>query len=112
MRNGTEIMNSIRPPQDGDFCMGVWERTGKFRYYLNHFAWFGNQFPNDTNNGIGDPIGPTRVTETVTLSPDGSHFTGTFTLDAYDTSGNKTTSFTGAIAGTRITTSTKVSDLL
>src|ERR1700733_6240988 len=22
--DGTEIMNSLRPPQDGDFCMGVW----------------------------------------------------------------------------------------
>jgi hypothetical protein len=35
----TEIMNSARPPQDGDFCMGVWEKTGKSRYKLNHIAW-------------------------------------------------------------------------
>ena len=55
----TEIMNSIRPPQDGNFCLGVWEQTGRSNYYLNHFPWFSNQFPNDTNNGIGTPVGPT-----------------------------------------------------
>src|SRR5215469_1269949 len=27
--DGTELMNSARPPQDGDFCMGVWKRSGK-----------------------------------------------------------------------------------
>ena len=25
----TELMNSARPPQDGDFCMGVGKKTGK-----------------------------------------------------------------------------------
>jgi len=24
----TEIMNSARPPQDGNFCLGVWKKTG------------------------------------------------------------------------------------
>jgi hypothetical protein len=65
----TEIMNSVRPPQDGNFCLGVWQQTEKSAFYLNHFAWYANQFPNDTNNGIGDPVGPTRFTEKVTVSP-------------------------------------------
>ena len=108
----TEIMNSVRPPQDGNFCLGVWQQTGKSSFYLNHFAWFANQFPNYTNNGIGDPVGPTRFTERVTVSPDGNHFTGTFTLTAYDTRGNVTITFTGALSGTRITTSTTTGDLL
>ena len=108
----TEIMNSVRPPQDGNFCLGVWKQTGRSSFYLNHFAWFANQFPNATNNGIGDPIGPTRFTEKVTVSPDGKHFTGTFTLTAYDTKGNVTTTFTGALTGTRVTTSTSTGDLL
>jgi hypothetical protein len=30
--DNTEIMNSKRPPQDGDFWMGVWEQTGKSTY--------------------------------------------------------------------------------
>jgi hypothetical protein len=108
----TEIMNSVRPPQDGNFCLGVWQQTGKSKFYLNHFAWYANQFPNDTNNGIGDPVGPTRFTESVTVAPDGNHFTGTFTLTAYDTKGNVAISFTGALSGTRITTATTMGDLL
>jgi hypothetical protein len=108
----TEIMNSIRPPQDGEFCMGVWEKTGIAKYKLNHFAWGGNAFPTDPPTEIGPPTGPTHITETVTLSPDANHFSGTFTLDAYDTSGNIATSFTGVLTATRITINTKVGDLL
>jgi hypothetical protein len=108
----TEIMNSVRPPQDGNFCLGVWKQTGRSSFYLNHFPWFANQFPNNTNNGIGAPTGPTRITEKVNVSSDGQHFTGTFTLTAYDTKGNVMIAFTGALSGTRITTSTTMSDLL
>jgi len=113
-RDGTEIMNSFRPPQDGDFCMGVWEQTGRGTYYLNHYAWFANQYPNATKNGIGDPVGPTHITEKVTLSEDGSHFTGSFTLDAYSTAGTAgpvVQRFTGSISGTRITVATAPSQL-
>ncbi len=108
----TEIMNSVRSPQDGDFCMGVWEQTDRSQYYLNHFAWFGNQFPTDNPSGIGDPQGPTQIQEWVKLSPDGDRFTGTFSLVAYDTSNNILASFTGTLSGTRITTSTKEKDLV
>jgi hypothetical protein len=109
----TEIMNSGRPPQDGDFCMGVWERTDKCNYKLNHFAWGGNEFtPGAPNGFVGDPGGPTHVIESVTLSDDGKRYSGTFTLDAYDTSGKVSTSFTGVITATRITVDTKVADLL
>ena len=109
----TEIMNSVRPPQDGDFCMGVWEQTGRSRYLLNHFAWFANEYPNNTINGIGMPVGPTRFVESVTVSPDGNHFSGTFTLDAYDVTGKiDVQSYTGVITATRITTSTTIGDLV
>lgn len=107
----TEIMNSGRPPQDGDFCMGVWEQTGESAYKLNHFAWGSNAFPNTSSNGIGEPAGPTHIVEEVTLSPGGNHFSGKFTLDAYDSSGN-ITSFTGVVTATRITINTTVGDLL
>jgi hypothetical protein len=56
----------------------------------------------------GPQAGPTHIAEEVTLSPDGDHYTGPFTLDAYDTSGNISTSFTGVITATRITMATKV----
>jgi hypothetical protein len=107
----TEVMNSGRPAQDGDFCMGVWEEVGKCHYKLNHFAWMGN----DTTNapgGIGKPTGPTRIVEDVTVSGDGKHYSGTFTLDAYDTSFNLTAHIVGVIQGTRITIGTTVDDLM
>lgn len=104
--DGTEIMNSGRPPQDGDFCMGVWEKTGWHRFRLNHFAWGGN----DTTNaptGVGNPAGPTHITEKIWLSPDEKSYAGTFVLDATDTSGNNIAHILGTIHATRITVHTK-----
>jgi len=109
--DGTELMNSARPPQDGDFCMGVWKKAGKNTYKLNHFAWFANDTAN-APSGIGNPTGPTRIFEEVSLSPDKMHYTGTFTLDAYDTAGTQIAHIVGVIAGTRITLHTTVPDLL
>ena len=110
-RDKTEIMNSARPPQDGNFCMGVWTKTGKSKYKLNHFAWFGN----DTAyapSGIGNPVGPTQFIQEITLDPGGRHYTGTFTLNAYDTSGNLTAHILGVINATRVTITTTVPELL
>jgi hypothetical protein len=109
--DGTELMNSARPPQDGDFCMGVWKKVGKRTYKLNHFAWLANDTAN-APSGIGNPTGPTRIFEEVILSPDKKHYTGTFTLDAYDTAGTQVAHIVGVIAGTRITLDTTVPDLL
>jgi hypothetical protein len=107
----TEIMNSIRPPQDGQWCMGIWKKSGKNTYTLNHFAWFGNDTAN-APSGIGNPTGPTRFFEEVTLSPDKKHYAGHFTLDAYDTTGTQVAHIIGVINGTRITLDTTVGDLL
>jgi hypothetical protein len=109
--DGTEIMNSSRPAQDGNFCLGVWKKTGKLKYYLNHIPWRGND-PTGGPGGIGNPLGGTQITEQVTLSPDGNSYSGYFTLTAYDTSGNIEVSFTGTLAATRVTTATKITDLL
>lgn len=108
----TEIMNSFRPPQDGNFCLGVWKQTGRRQYYLNHIPWFSNEFPNATNNGIGDPVGPTQITETVMLNPDGNSYSGTFTLRSYAVDGTPGVWFTGVVTATRVTTSTTVPGLL
>ena len=109
--DGTELMNSVRPPQDGQFCMGIWKKTGKDTYKLNDFAWFGNDTAN-APSGIGNPSGPARFFEEVTLSPDKKHYTGTFTLDAYDTAGTQVAHIVGVIVATRITMNTTVPDLL
>jgi hypothetical protein len=106
----TEIMNSARPPQDGNFCLGVWEKTGDRSYYLNHIPWLANDTTN-APSGIGNPSGPTQITERVTLSEDGKSYTGTFTLVAYNLDKTKAVTFTGVLAGTRITTSTSATSL-
>jgi len=110
--DGTEIMNSGRPAQDGNFCMGVWKQTGPDTYKLNHFA-LGNQYVPGTPNGVvGDPAGPTRIVESVKVAFDGNHFSGPFSLTATDTSGKAPTIFTGVVTATRITLDTTVADIL
>ena len=110
--DGTELMNSARPAQDGDFCMGVWKRTGKRTYKLNHFAWLGASDTANAPSGIGNPQGPTQFIEEITLGPDGQHYTGTFALNAYDTSGNLVAHLVGVINATRINITTTVPELL
>ncbi len=110
-RDGTEIMNSSRPAQDGNFCMGVWTRTGKLKYLLNHLPWQGND-PANAPNGIGNPTGGAQLIEKIELSPDSDCYTGTFVLKGYDVSGNVTVTITGSIKAKRITTSTPFTDLL
>jgi hypothetical protein len=61
--------------------------------------------------GIGNPSGPTQIIEDVILSPDGNHYSGTFTLDAYDTSNTRVAHIIGVIAATRITVNTPESSL-
>jgi hypothetical protein len=111
--DGTEIMNSARSAQDGNFCLGVWKRTGDRTYSLNHIAWQGNVYDPTVPPGvIGAPQDGAQIIEKILLSPDGDSYTGTFTLHAYDTSGNVYTSFTGVLSGKRITTDTPFSALL
>jgi hypothetical protein len=103
--DGTEIMNSSRPAQDGNFCLGVWKQTGRRQYFLNHIPWQGN-------DPFGNPQDGAQLLEQVTLSPDGNHYSGRFTFQAYDDKGNPTLALTGVLTATRITTSTPFSSLL
>jgi hypothetical protein len=109
--DGTEIMNSSRPAQDGNFCLGVWKQTGRLSYFLNHIPWQGND-PLGGAGGIGNPQGGAQILEQVTLSPDGNHYSGRFSLTAYNTAGNIEVTFTGTLSATRITVGTKYTDLL
>jgi hypothetical protein len=58
--------------------------------------------PLESPEAIGRPQGGVQITEKITLSRDGDSCDGTFTLHAYDTSGN----------AKRITTKTAFTDLL
>jgi len=94
--DGTEIMNSSRDPRTQSFCLGVWKRTGALTYTLKHVAlsW----------DGAGNPVGPTTILENVTLGQHGDTFTGTFVITQYAMDGATVlVSFTGTLAGTRIT---------
>jgi hypothetical protein len=111
--DGTEIMNSSRSAQDGNFCLGVWKRTGDRTYLLNHIPWQGNVYdPTVPPDVIGQPQGGAQIIEKITLRPDGNSYTGTFTLHAYDTSGNVYVWFTGVLSAKRITPDTPFSALL
>ena len=110
--DGTEIMNSGRPPQNGDFCLGGWEKTGKSRYKLNHFA-LGNVIDPTNPTAIGPPGGPTQIVEDIILSRDGNHYAGTFTLDAFDTNNVLLPGghIVGVVTATRITVHTPVTSV-
>ncbi|HZB87405.1 MAG TPA: hypothetical protein VE291_01995 [Terracidiphilus sp.] len=111
--DGTEIMNSSRSAQDGNFCLGVWEQTGPRTFFLNHIPWQGNVFdPTVPPDTIGAPQGGAQILERIRLSPDGNSYEGTFTLTAYDTSGKVYVSFTGTLSAKRITPNTPFSALL
>ncbi len=111
--DGTEIMNSARSAQDGNFCLGVWKRTGDRTYLLNHIPWQGNVFdPTVPPDTVGAPQGGAQIIEKITLDPDGNSYTGTFTLHAYDTSGNVYVWYAGVLSAKRITPDTPFSALL
>ncbi len=99
--DGTEIMNSSRPPVTQSFCLGVWKKVGSLRYKLNHFA-----ISFDPNSNL---VGPANIREKVVLSPGGKTFSGTFTIDQFDQSGNTLAHITGQLAGTRITVNSPAS---
>jgi hypothetical protein len=102
--DGTEIRNSSRPPATSNFCLGVWEKTGPFEYKLNHFAL--------SSDLSGNMIGPANIREDVTVDVHGNSYSGTFSIDQYDTSGNRLLHITGEVKATRITVDTKISDIL
>jgi hypothetical protein len=79
--DGTEIMNSGRPPISGSFCMGAWKQIGPSTFKLNHWglSW-------DANGGTTFQ-GPANIRETVTVFNDGRSYAGTFTIVNYATDG-------------------------
>ena len=95
--DGTELMNSARPPMTGSFCMGVWAQVQPRSYRLKHVALLWS--PTGT-----EFVGPAILMEDVTLSPKDDSFEGTFTLDQYAADGTtRLAHIEGTIAATRIT---------
>jgi hypothetical protein len=103
--DGTEILNSSRPAASGNFCLGVWKKTGSFHYTLNHFT-LGSDPSTDTLSGRG------QLREEIELDHGGDSYFGTFTSDGYDLSGHLLFHRQGSVIGTRITVNTSFADLL
>ncbi len=102
--DGTEILNSGRPPITGNFCLGTWKKIGYRRYALNHFAlaW-------DPTGTVF--MGINNIREEVVVGPLGDRYTGTFTIDIYDQNTNRVARIAGVIKGTRIEVDTPVESL-
>jgi hypothetical protein len=100
--DGTEIINSGgHAPATENFCLGVWGQTGFLTYEVNHF-------PLSYNATTGALANLINLREKLTLSPSGDSFTGTFTLDVYDTKGNHVDHLGGNVTATRVTVDTTV----
>jgi hypothetical protein len=96
--DGTELMNSGgHAANTGNFCMGVWARTGFLTYTLNHFA-----LSYDATSG--NLTAKINIQEQVTLDPGGNSFAGTFTINAFDpTTGAQVDHVVGTISAQRVT---------
>lgn len=101
--DGTEIMNSNRPPATSNFCLGVWAKKGRLTYKLNHFAL--------SSTLAGNLIGPANIREEVTLDPSGNSYTGAFMIEQFDVKGTSLGGVVGEIKATRITVDTPAADL-
>jgi hypothetical protein len=96
--DGTEISVDSPAPSFGNVCSGVWEKTGRRHYSEVHpnFNW-------DASSGKAVSIFIQRVE--IRVSQDGKSFSGTFTWDSYDFSGNPlpASHSEGSVTGERIT---------
>jgi len=108
--DGTELMVSGgRAPSEGDVCMGVWEQIGLFTYKLKHLAlaWVSE----DTPPSMGGPgpspaqfLGPSVISEVVTLNESRDSYQGGFTIDQYNADQSKLlVHISGTVTGTRVT---------
>ena len=99
--DGTEFLNSgARAPSTQNFCLGVWEETGKSTYKLNHFAL-------SYDASSGDLNGKVRIVENVSLEPGGDKYSGTFLIEVFDPTGTTVEAhFEGKVSATRITINT------
>jgi hypothetical protein len=104
--DGTEIMNSSRDPATSSFCLGVWRSEGGRTYKLNHLAlsW-------DNTGALCVPqpgatsclVGTTNIREAITVNRGGNTYSGSVTIEQYDTSGHLLFRLKGLVSAQRIT---------
>ena len=96
--DGTEVtLDNAVSPSFGNICLGVWKQVGPRTVKLTHVGW--------NWNADGTVAGTFWLWMTATVDRNGGTFTGTFTTDSYDVSGNVIPALhaAGTVNGTRIT---------
>jgi hypothetical protein len=91
--DGTEALNDVTPPAEGNVCFGVWLQTGLNTYSVNHPSW--------TFDGNGNLTGTAVVKSTINLASL-NKFTGSSTLSYFDLKGNPGPVYTATLSATRI----------
>lgn len=102
----TEIMNSSRDPATSNFCLGAWDNAGPGAYKLNHFALSWDNTGHLCAPAAGAPscfVGPANIREQVKMDRNGNTYTGTVTIDQYDTEQHLLFHLQGTIDARRIT---------
>jgi hypothetical protein len=103
--DGTEFhWDAGSPPAGSNFCLGIWKKTGRSHYTMNHFAlgW------DPTDNKL---TGRGHMREEIDLDRSGDEQFGTVTIDIYDPAGNLLVHAQGTVQATRITVTTDLKDL-
>jgi hypothetical protein len=100
-RDGLEFSTSSpHSPASGNICLGTWVRGDDGTYQLNHFGL--------NYDSTGTFVATVQIRQTVTLSPGGTMYTGTYILDVYDLKGNHVDHVNGKVTATRITVDSPV----
>ena len=98
-----QITNASLPHgQQGSIYSEVFNATGGATPYRWKIS-AGTIPPGVTMNGNGNFVGPANIQESVTLSRDGKSYSGTFTIDQFDTNGNTLAHIVGKITAQRVT---------
>jgi hypothetical protein len=103
--DGTEFHWDVgSPPASGNFCLGIWKKTGRSHYQLNHFfqIW-------DPDKNLLTVRG--QIREEIDLDRSGDEHFGTVTVDGYDPTGNFLFHQQGTVRATRITVKTDLKDV-
>jgi hypothetical protein len=91
--DGTEALNDITPPAEGNVCFGVWVQIDSTHFKVTHPSWVFDQ--------NGNLAGTALFVANITLGSADS-FSGSYTLTYYDTHGSKGPVYPGTMTATSI----------
>ena len=91
--DGTEMLNDVTPPAEGNVCLGVYVQTDRTTYKLTHPSW--------SFDASGNLTGTAMISETITMT-NADKFTGSYTLNYFDNDSNPVGTYNGTFTATRI----------